>query len=53
MFTGLVEQIGTIENIETLGEARRVRVGVGDAVFLANAQIGEKYFREWNVPDGD
>lgn len=40
MFTGLVEQVGKIESIEIVGEARRVRVGV-DESFLSGAQIGE------------
>jgi len=40
MFTGLVEIIGTIEEIEELENARRLRIGVsGD--YLSDAQIGE------------
>lgn len=41
MFTGLVEQLGTLESIEIIGEARRFCIGVEDGEYLADAQIGE------------
>lgn len=41
MFTGLVEAVGVLEEIEEVGEARRLRIGVSDASFLSEAQIGE------------
>jgi riboflavin synthase len=41
MFTGLVECIGTIENIEAVGEARRLTIAVADADYLKDAVIGE------------
>jgi riboflavin synthase len=41
MFTGLVECLGTVENIENLGEARRFTIGVADDDYLKDAVIGE------------
>jgi riboflavin synthase len=41
MFTGLIERLGVSENIESIGEARRLTIGVPDAEYLAGAQIGE------------
>ena len=41
MFTGLIEQLGTLESIEIIGDARRFRVGVEDKSYLADTQIGE------------
>ena len=41
MFTGLIEQLGVLDCIEIIGEARRLRIGVADAEYLADAQIGE------------
>ncbi|HEX8834954.1 MAG TPA: riboflavin synthase, partial [Abditibacteriaceae bacterium] len=41
MFTGLVECIGTLKNIEVVGDARRLTVGVPDETYLADVQLGE------------
>lgn len=41
MFTGLIETIGTIEEIEVLGEARKIRIRLADDEYLRDAQIGE------------
>lgn len=41
MFTGLIEQLGVLDCIEIIGEARRLRIGVADAQYLTDAQIGE------------
>jgi riboflavin synthase len=41
MFTGLVECLGTVENIENLGEARRFTIAVADDEYLKDAVIGE------------
>lgn len=44
MFTGLVERIGTVESISTLGqdeEARRLTCAVPDTEFLRDAIVGE------------
>lgn len=40
MFTGLVETVGILEEIEEAGDARRLRIGVGDAHFLSEAHVG-------------
>ena len=41
MFTGLIERVGTIGNIETVGDSRRLTVEIGDDDYLQDAQIGE------------
>lgn len=41
MFTGLIERVGHIEAIETLGEARHFTIAAPDADYLQDAQIGE------------
>ena len=41
MFTGLIERLGRIETIETVGEARHFTLAVDDTEYLADAQIGE------------
>jgi riboflavin synthase len=41
MFTGLVEAVGVLEEVEEVGDARRVRIGVGDKSFLSEAHVGE------------
>lgn len=41
MFTGLVEQVGTIKSIEECGEARRIVIGAGSDEYLQDAQLGE------------
>jgi riboflavin synthase len=41
MFTGLIEAVGILEEVEEIGDARRLRIGVGDKSFLSEAQIGE------------
>ncbi len=41
MFTGLIERVGHIEAIETLGEARHFTISAPDAEYLKDAQIGE------------
>jgi riboflavin synthase len=41
MFTGLIEAVGILEEVEEIGDARRLRIGVGDKGFLSEAQIGE------------
>jgi riboflavin synthase len=40
MFTGLVETVGRLENIEVRGDARRFVIGVEDG-YLADCEIGE------------
>jgi riboflavin synthase len=41
MFTGLVECLGTVENIENVGEARRFSIGVYSDEYLKDAVLGE------------
>jgi riboflavin synthase len=41
MFTGLIERLGRIETIETVGEARHFTLAVADDDYLSDAQIGE------------
>jgi len=44
MFSGIVERIGTIQEITPIGEegnARRIVIGVDDEEYLQGAQIGE------------
>lgn len=41
MFTGLIEAVGVLEEVEEVGAARRMRIGVGDSNFLSDASIGE------------
>ncbi len=41
MFTGLIERVGVIEKIESVGDARHLTIGGPDANYLADAQIGE------------
>ena len=41
MFSGLVERIGTIEEITAHGDARRVVIGVPDDEYLSDAKNGE------------
>lgn len=41
MFTGLVEAVGVLEEVEEIGDARRLRIGVADEDFLCDLQIGE------------
>ena len=41
MFTGLIERIGVIENIESAGDARHFVICVPDAEYLAGTQIGD------------
>lgn len=41
MFTGLIEQVGIVAAITSVGEARRLVIEVGDAEFLRAAQLGE------------
>lgn len=41
MFTGLVEQLGTLDDIKVVGEARKFRIGVADSEYLKDVEIGE------------
>ena len=41
MFTGLIESMGRVSGVETLGDARRLRVVACDAGYLSDAAIGE------------
>jgi riboflavin synthase len=41
MFTGLVECLGTIESIESAGDARRFSISVADDDYLKDAVLGE------------
>ena len=41
MFTGLVERVGTLSQIETTGEARHLKIALEDDEFLSDAQKGE------------
>jgi riboflavin synthase len=41
MFTGLIEAIGVLEEVEKVGDARRLRIGVGDENFLREAHVGD------------
>lgn len=41
MFTGLIEVVGTIQEVAEVGAARRLTVAVEDTAYLNNAAIGE------------
>ncbi len=41
MFTGLVEAVGVLEEIEEVGDARRLRIGLIDKEYLSDAHVGE------------
>lgn len=41
MFTGLIECVGTIMELQPSGDALRLRIGVPDSGFLLDAAIGE------------
>ncbi len=40
MFTGLIERVGQIDNITSVGDARRLTIAVSDS-YLHDAQMGE------------
>ncbi len=41
MFTGLIEIVGKVEEIEVVGDARHLKIGINDKTYLSDAQIGE------------
>ncbi len=41
MFTGLVEKVGEVQEIEAVGDARLLKIGIDDEAYLDDAQIGE------------
>jgi len=41
MFTGLIEVVGKVEEIEVVGDARHLKIGINDKTYLSDAQIGE------------
>jgi riboflavin synthase len=41
MFTGLVEKVGRVDEIEVVGDARHLKIVIDDKTYLTDAQIGE------------